>query len=105
MAASWVGLNCPLSMLLLKRSTGCTNSARPTNIPTRQPAMLWLLLRLLSSRQTSRAPGNCKMLKGEVLPMKLYGLSLTIRNLCAFASWISSVNTIGSAAAPVGMCG
>src|SRR6185312_4142907 len=45
----------PLSILLLNRSTSSTLSFDPHSMPTRQPAILWLLLKEFNSITTSFA--------------------------------------------------
>ena len=56
----------------------------PKSMPTRQPAILKLLLKEFNSRQFVFDPSKLKILKGFSFKIKLYGLSLTnnIFSLC-----------------------
>ena len=51
----------PESIWDLTLRTSLMTAESPTSIPTRQPAMLWLLDRELSSMQHSLAPGMANM--------------------------------------------
>ena len=92
-------------MLLRKRSTSSIRSFFPAIIPTRQPAMLWLLLSEFSSITTSFAPSTDKRLIGSLLRIKLYGLSCTIRMLCSRPNCTSRSNSAFVGSVPVGICG
>src|ERR1039457_262286 len=69
-AANCRGRNMPLSILLLKRRTSLIIEAFPASRPTRQPAILWDLLKEFSSTAVSFASFTDKRLNGSSLRMK-----------------------------------